>query len=284
MIKSVQITSGYAVELPHIKGRTFEFKPGLNILYGPNGCGKSTLLKVMAAYSAIATGGWSKVQSGLRLNGFSSEKLVLPKGFAQISPGKCEAEVAWDATPSYLHRSEDTNRTETGYFMTSVDDSADGETDMAQQVYDLTARPSSGQKRNTKMSRAILAMQKPKTSLELPKRSGGPVSDAQVEYFETLRPTGVCTFMIDEPETSLDIPTQLILWHNIFLRLLGKTRQVIITTHSYIPIFLKHSMAGQLNFVDVVPGYSDACHKLMTAQAANTLTFEDILAVLEIKR
>lgn len=37
----------YAFRLASIKGKTFQFKPGLNIIIGENGCGKTSLLNVI---------------------------------------------------------------------------------------------------------------------------------------------------------------------------------------------------------------------------------------------
>lgn len=43
------IHASYLFKLPSIKGKTFEFKPGLNVIVGKNGCGKSSLLKAIRA-------------------------------------------------------------------------------------------------------------------------------------------------------------------------------------------------------------------------------------------
>ena len=43
------VMANYAFSLPSLNGRTFEFKPGLNIVIGKNGSGKSSLLNVIRA-------------------------------------------------------------------------------------------------------------------------------------------------------------------------------------------------------------------------------------------
>ena len=45
--KSANVFPSYVFDLPAIKGRTFVFKPGLNIIVGQNGCGKTSLLNVI---------------------------------------------------------------------------------------------------------------------------------------------------------------------------------------------------------------------------------------------
>lgn len=57
-------TPNYAFSLDSIKGKTFEFKPGVNIIVGANGCGKTSLLNIIRHltfcdelyYSSIAGG------------------------------------------------------------------------------------------------------------------------------------------------------------------------------------------------------------------------------------
>jgi predicted ATPase len=48
MITSARFTKGYPLKLANVGDRLFEFKPGLNVVFGANGCGKSTLLKLLA--------------------------------------------------------------------------------------------------------------------------------------------------------------------------------------------------------------------------------------------
>lgn len=38
---------GYEFNLPSLKGKTFEFQPGVNVIVGRNGCGKTSLLNVI---------------------------------------------------------------------------------------------------------------------------------------------------------------------------------------------------------------------------------------------
>ena len=58
------VSPNYAFSLDSIKGKTFEFKPGINIIVGANGCGKTSLLNIIRHltfcdelyYSSIADG------------------------------------------------------------------------------------------------------------------------------------------------------------------------------------------------------------------------------------
>ncbi len=52
-------TAEWTKKLPFWKegSRTIEFKPGLNILYGPNGCGKTTTLQAIMRYTMCSQNG-----------------------------------------------------------------------------------------------------------------------------------------------------------------------------------------------------------------------------------
>lgn len=65
MIKSIEFSSkaktnpfGYETTLPALKGKKFEFKPGLNVIVGTNGCGKTSLLNVIR-YLTFCNGSFS---------------------------------------------------------------------------------------------------------------------------------------------------------------------------------------------------------------------------------
>ena len=44
---------------------TIEFKPGINVVFGPNGGGKSTVLSLLALHLAAKQGGYSRVTTTL---------------------------------------------------------------------------------------------------------------------------------------------------------------------------------------------------------------------------
>ena len=46
---------------PFPRKRTFNFKPGINVLWGPNGSGKSTIIKALARLTHCEQGGVSTV-------------------------------------------------------------------------------------------------------------------------------------------------------------------------------------------------------------------------------
>lgn len=279
MIKTVTVTSGFASELKALKGKTFSFKPGLNILYGPNGCGKSTLLKIMAAYCGVNKGGWSRVNEPLSF-GFG-EELTFPNSYAKLSPGECKAVVEWDGTPTYLHRAEDSDVRTSSTFYGSVSDSPDGETTMTEQLNTMLTKPSSGQLRGQKLQKFFEACKTPKQ--RLPKKDAKKANsvwdaceDAQYAYFASLKATGIPTLMADEPENSMDIPSQLAIWANLMPQLAHPSRQIIIATHSVSALFVP----CQSNIIDVIPGYAETCSSL-TALYVTRPKHADMMASLQ---
>jgi predicted AAA+ superfamily ATPase len=97
MITKAEVLSGFAAKLPAF-GKSYEFGPGLNVLFGPNGCGKTTMVGILGAYSGTQAG-WSRF---LDPPFGEAKDTRFPKRFKQISPGKCEANVHWDGTANFL--------------------------------------------------------------------------------------------------------------------------------------------------------------------------------------
>lgn len=67
MFKSIEILDGYPLEIKSIYNekesvfpKKLEFKPGLNILFGPNGCGKTSIIRALGA-TGMTVKGWSNI-------------------------------------------------------------------------------------------------------------------------------------------------------------------------------------------------------------------------------
>ena len=54
----------YAFDLKSIKGKTFEFKPGVNVIVGANGCGKTSLLNIIRHLTFCDELFYSSIQNG----------------------------------------------------------------------------------------------------------------------------------------------------------------------------------------------------------------------------
>lgn len=266
MISSVKVNSGFAADLPCLKGKTFEFKPGLNILFSPNGTGKSTLLSIMGAYCGIncKTGGWSRHPEPLDVGG-THKGVKFPDAFAHLSPSKCTADLKWDGTPTFINNSATDNVAKNmGYFIDDASMSPDGlVTDMGEQLSAMWNVSSQGQNRMNKLNKVFMMLDKKPdlTSNPFSKRTSNDnwisAGQAFVDYVKSLNPTGVVTILLDEPEKSLSMEMQFFLWHMAFPKI-ALERQLIIATHCPMSLFVKTA-----NFLDLQEGYTEKAKRIL---------------------
>ena len=262
MIKDFKVKSGFAANLPCLKGR-FTFTKGLNVLFGPNGCGKSTTLKIIAAYCGIRTtgsmgcGGWSRFPDPMDLRRDFDDKIKLPAALKNMSPGKCEAKVGWDGTASFLNHSME-DRPQGSALFDSAEESNDGMTDMMEQIGVMVSRPSSGQLRLHEIGKIVKAALNPPDLTKIPDKdvniNWSGAWNAFATYVKTLERTGPVTLLLDEPDKSLSIESQIYLWKHLFPKMTNKV-QLIVATHSPFSVDI------EANFVDMQEGYLEETRK-----------------------
>ena len=266
MLYSLKVTGGFASKLPAFaKGMTFEFSPGLNILFGPNGCGKTTALKILAAYSGIeGRGGWSKyARPSIKM-----DKDDYTKVCAKCAPGDCTAEVDWDGYASFLNMAEVSDSVPQ-----FLGENADGISDASEEIMSIMSRPSGGQLRVHKLGMVCKATQNPPDLLKLPNEHKSyndiwkKMMEGFVAFVQACRDRhkdakGRITILWDEPDRSLSIPTQALLWgftkSNVGLPIVAQRCQVIVATHSPFALFVNdcfvHGMEG---------GYVEKCREVL---------------------
>ncbi len=247
MIESIYFKSGYPTHIPTIGNKQFNFKPGINILFGPNGCGKSTILRTLKAYCGIASGGWTFFNDPMRLP--SSQ---FPFGYLGLTPSRTEAVVAWDGTPSFFNDGD--IKVDDTFFYMSTRSSDDGITSEAEQMDTLAKKPSSGQYRIKKVNQVFNMIR------NVPSLTAGDIPAGynqrdclkELEYWNHLSKTGPQTILLDEPERALSIPLQRTLFFEILPQF--KDLQLIIATHS---IFCLKMIDA--NFVEFDSDYIKQC-------------------------
>ena len=245
MIKSVKIVSGYASDIKGLKDRTFEFGPGLNVVYGCNMSGKTSLLRIAASHCFVPQDdGWGAIGHKLRLNSYDEDlvqkmyKLLSNEG----SPGKCFAEMEWDGQQVGFF-TFDANKTQgsLGCAMNQMDDGSYSFSDAFNMM-----RMSAGEKTKLRLCRIIdyiLADKVPgldgsfrnmmgdicnlnKDKLTIWQNIKKELQDKSKDWSD-----GKCTLILDEPDMSMCPDTQLKFWTNVVPRLALKC-QLIIITHS----------------------------------------------------
>lgn len=254
MISSLKFKSGFPLKLLGVGKKTFSFKAGLNVLWGPNGCGKTTMLRTLAAYGFIKTGGWSALQEPLSLRCLAIHgdgKFTLPGALSNLAPGKVEAAMKWDRVPIFFANGMDDVRG-AGYLFDDATDSPDGMTDMMAQISQLTGHASSGQARMGKLNQMLGLLdatpdfKKIKFQANL-NSTWRECFEMQAAFLSKRPDNGRVTVLLDEPERGLQLSYQLGFWRN-FIGTLATRCQVVVATHS--PFALVRDEANWINFSD----------------------------------
>lgn len=266
MIKGLKIKNGYVTQLPGFHpGIVFNFTDKLNVLFGQNGSGKSSILKIAKAYSGIPleNGGWSRINHPLSLGASNADHF--PFAYKEFSPGKCEADVLWDGTPTFFNEGN-THIDKWAWFTHKDISSQDGMTSEVDHMDNLVENPSSGQFRIKQMNKLFNMLKTPPNLKELPPNAdGNQQQQAELAYFRRLPGGGKITLLLDEPERALSVPKQIEMFK--LLEKMSDEYQIIIATHSPFVLF-----NIEANFINLEPGYDKKCVEIFRECVNGTLT------------
>lgn len=256
MITGMKVISGYAAKLKAL-AKPVELDKGLNIFFGPNACGKTTAIRLLGAYSGCQeNGGWSTYIKPLMLPLSVKEKcLDYPERFRYIAPAKCEVEVSWDGTASFMHLA-DVSDQPLRYF--GEEDDSDGLVSDMERVF-AERQASAGQRRMIRLNRLLkqfMELKVPDSTKIKPDGGWNSVWEKAVtdftDYAKTLPRTGPPTLLLDEPDRSLSIPNQAEFWKILYK--VSEKVQVIVATHSIFALYAPSS-----NVIEMQEDYLKEC-------------------------
>lgn len=251
MIHSFEILNPDKTHIPWLakvpalaKPRKFEFKPGLNILWGRNGSGKSTVLKAMARLLHCEQGGQpcvtqTSISTLVEHFRFSDKKAMqdLPKavtlhhdgqGVRCFDPGNAVGLMGGGA---------------------AFDDDF-----FSMGVSNAMFKGSAGQQtmfRFDAVAGAILDKKVPKVEWKF----GKNVNSTWTEYVKVAETflkgegePGQPTILLDEPERSYDLPKQINVWR--FIRAYSSEVQFIVASHSLYALRIPEA-----HYIELDEGY-----------------------------
>lgn len=253
MIHSLQITDpkatpitwwGKVEALAH--PRTFEFKPGLNILWGRNGSGKSTLIKLFAMLFHCEQSGSPVLTETSISNLFSSLSISQQRKPESVLAG---IKVDHDGQGVQFFDPSKAAGLSHGGAAFDWDFGMEG-------VLNATYKGSAGQTTMYRFDRLLNSLVHREPAPPLERRLDMDRVNALWKerilaanlILEGKGEKGPPTILLDEPERSYDLPTQVSLWR--FLRAAAGTHQIIVASHSLWALRIPGA-----NYIELSPGY-----------------------------
>jgi energy-coupling factor transporter ATP-binding protein EcfA2 len=222
--------------------RVFEFKPGLNILWGRNGSGKTSLTKVLARLFHCEQG---------------NHPLVTQESLRQlVGDGALEAADIQKGL-QIVHDGQGVRHFDPGCAVGLMGGMAEFDWDFgAEGISNTMFKGSAGQTtmfRFDRLAKEIVASEVPEVSWKFSrKRAGKDIWGQRVtlaaRLLEGNAPKGQPTILLDEPERSYDLNTQIGIWR--FLRAYADQIQFIVASHSLFALKIPEA-----HYIELSPGY-----------------------------
>lgn len=220
--------------------RTFEFKPGLNILWGRNGAGKTSLTKVLARLFHCEQGNQPYVtqESLCELGGGDFEGIDVKKGVAVV------------------HDGQGVRHFDPGHAVGLMGGGAAFDWDFGMEgIVNTMFKGSAGQTtmfRFERLINEIVAGELPtvewKISRERLNSTWSKRAALAAFFLEANADKGPPTILLDEPERSYDLNTQVGIWR--FLRAYADQYQFIVATHSLFALKIPGA-----HYIELSPHY-----------------------------
>lgn len=241
----------YIQDLPHIYGKTFEFKKGLNIIVGQNGSGKSTLLRMMALYLCA-------IQSGVSVITETWLRSILD--FDSNPVFSCD--LKHDGSPILFCDPRENIGVKGGVFDNDF---------FLEGVKTTINKGSTGEKTLERIGHSIgVILEKEKMPDSIENKLLNAIqgyNDVWLKKYkkamELIQPnikTGQKTILMDEPESFLSIPYEIGFWK----RIIGEKKdrfenlQLVVATHSPFAFDIPFA-----NYIEMEDGYLEKCRNAL---------------------
>jgi len=230
--------------------RTFEFKPGLNILWGRNGSGKTTVIRLLAMLLHCAQGGEPVV---------TESSIVALRGSGRFSGDNKDVKDVRKAI-ALTHDGQGVRFFDPGQAVGLSHGQFDDDFYTAG-VMNTMFKGSAGQTTIFRMEEILQAIVRGKVPDVKWKFNKSHVNDTWRGYAELTEhflagnaPNGQPTILLDEPERSLDVNAMVGCWRH--LRAYSGTTQFIVASHCLFALNIPEA-----NYIDMSPKYLDGCKR-----------------------
>jgi len=251
MIRSVQIHDPSKMVPKHFasvpslaKPRTFEFKPGINVLYGENGSGKTTLLNAIAKMFHAEQGDVPAVTE------HSLRELADYRGKTLADMQKILT-IDHDGQPVRHHDPSEAVGTVGGLAAFDWDFGMEG-------LRNVMFKGSAGQTTLCRSERLVNDLARgvvPAIEWKSPKDWTIEKHPWIVPFLAGSGDKGQPTVFLDESERSYDLEKQYQHWR--FLRSVASEVQIIVASHSIFAVDIEEA-----NYIDLVPGRLDRARRI----------------------
>lgn len=257
---------GYAADVPFFQGRKkLDFKPGLNILFGPNGCGKSTVLQILGRTMCAVQGGVSTVtQSAV------DDNVDMMTGLGRAGArmrSNIGLKVSHDGQPVVFCDP----RARIGLY--GVGSAFDD--DFFAAGMDEVANNSRRSHGEACLSRASVALAILEGKAAFPKEvvrrltkksvnsTWGEALDVLEADMQASIPLGQGSVLLDEPEANFSLLWQARLWKRLADEDVAHQYQVIVATHSPFALGIPHA-----HYIDFAPEFRQEAERMLRERFA----------------
>ena len=225
--------------------KTFEFKPGLNILWGKNGCGKTTLLHLMGRLFHCEQGGMPVITEG---------------SLREIMGGAMDRKNPYKAV-EIKHNGQGVCYFDPSHAVGLSGGSFDWDFGM-EGITNVMAKGSAGETTLRRLS-SVLKNVTDRKAPAIQNKFGDRANEVWQKYLDSSKnflkgtePKGQPTVLFDEPERSFDLPTQTAIWR--WIRSYAQENQFIVASHCMFALNI-----SEANYIELEPGYLETSRRCL---------------------